>query len=155
MQIDVILLWLSLAIVTGILYTAPKYFLDKAREGFAALTGQQLKDLRGMLVAPVYNASAAPSLGSTSVGVTVPPTGSTAGSTKSTPSHADVQNCSSLSDGQGAILNEKKKTYQCPKPTVIYKTQTQYVPAPAKECPDLRNFIRKDQIPCWNCKLPA
>jgi len=153
MQIDVILIWLTLAIVTGILYTAPKYFLDKAREGFAALTGQQLNDLRAMLVAPVYDASAVPSLGTTSSGVKVPPTDSTTGSSKSTPSHADVENCSSLSDGQGALLNEKKQQHQCPQPTVIYKTQTQYVPAPAKECPDLRNFIRKDQIPCWNCKL--
>jgi len=146
MQIDVILIWLTLAIVTCILYTAPKYFLEKAREGFAALTGKQLQDLRGMLVAPVYEDS--------SSGTANVPKESSAGSSESSYSDADVKNCSSLSDGQGAILNEKKKHHQCPQPTVIYKTQTQYVPAPAKECPDLRNFIRKDQIPCWNCKLP-
>ena len=24
---------------------------------------------------------------------------------------------------------------------------------PEKQCPDLSNYIRKDQIPCWNCNL--
>jgi hypothetical protein len=24
---------------------------------------------------------------------------------------------------------------------------------PAPKCPDMRDYIRKDSIPCWGCKL--
>jgi hypothetical protein len=143
MRIDVIITWVLLLLVAGVLYTAPKYILEKAKEGFNALTGQQIHELRTILDTPSYAA--------TSNGVTDVPEGTPS---NSTPASADTQNCQSLADGQGALHNEKKETHQCPKPTVLYKTQIQYIPAPTKECPDLRNFIRKDQIPCWNCKLP-
>ena len=149
MRIDVLITWSLLAVIAGVLYTAPKYILDKVKEGFHALTGKQVEEIRTMLGTPSYTDS------ETSNGVNDIPKNINTGSTESISASADTQNCMSLANGQGAILNEKKEKYQCPKPTVIYKTQTQYVPAPAKECPDLRNFIRKDQIPCWNCKLPA
>jgi hypothetical protein len=147
MRIDVLIKWSFLAVIAGVLYTAPKSILYKVKEGFHDLTGKQVEEIRTMLGTPSYTDS------KTSNGVNDIPKNINAGSTESISASADTQNCMSLADGQGAILNEKKETYQCPKPTVIYKTQTQYVPAPAKECPDLRNFIRKDQIPCWNCKL--
>ena len=149
MRIDVLLTWSLLAVIAGVLYTAPKYILDKAKEGFHALTGKQIEEIRTILGTPSYADL------DSSKGVHDIPKDINTGSTESKPASADTQNCMSLADGQGAILNQKKETYQCPKPTVIYKTQTHYVPAPAKECPDLRNFIRKDQIPCWNCKLPT
>jgi len=149
MRIDVVITWSLLAVIAGILYTAPKYILNKAKEGFDALTGKQVEEIRTMLGTPSYEDS------TPEKGVRDIPKDVNDGSTDSISATADTQNCMSLADGQGAILNEKKEKYQCPKPTVIYKTQTQYVPAPAKECPDLRNFIRKDQIPCWNCKLPT
>jgi len=164
MRIDVLITWSLLAVIAGVLYTAPKYILTKAKEGFDALTGKQVEDIRNMLGTPSYtgldssnsmNTGSISATADSSNGVTDIPDDVNAGSTDSTPATADTQNSMSLADGQGAILNEKKETYQCPQPTVIYKTQTQYVPAPAKECPDLRNFIRKDQIPCWNCKLPS
>lgn len=143
MQPDVIITWVLLALVAGALYTAPKYILTKAKEGFDALTGQQIAEVRSLLGTPNYSES--------SKGVKQVPDGTPS---DSTPASANTQNCKSLADGQGALLNDKKEKDHCPRPTVIYKTQTQYVPAPSKECPDLRNFIRKDQIPCWNCKLP-
>jgi len=143
MPLDVMITWIFLALVAGALYTAPKYILTKAKEGFDALTGKQITEIRSLLGTPYY--------GETSKGVKQVPDGTPS---ESTPASADTQNCQSLADGQGALLNEKKEKNQCPKPSVIYKTQTQCIPAPAKECPDLRNFIRKDQIPCWNCKLP-
>jgi len=149
MRIDVLITWSLLAVIAGVLYTAPKYILTKAKEGFDALTGKQIEEIRTMLGTPSYADY------ERNKGVRDIPQDIIAGSTDSIPASADTQNSMSLADGQGAILNEKKKKHQCPKPTVIYKTQTQYVPAPAKECPDLRNFIRKDQIPCWNCKLPS
>jgi hypothetical protein len=144
MSTDVMITWVLLALVAGALYTAPKYILTKAKEGFDALTGKQIHEMRNILGTPYY--------GETSKGVKQVPDGTPS---NSTPASADTQNCQSLADGQGALLNEKKEKHTCPKPTVIYKTQTQYVPAPTNECPDLRDFIRKDQIPCWNCKLPA
>jgi hypothetical protein len=144
MRVDVILTWAVLAVIAGVLYTSPKYILDKAMEGFRALTGKQITELRTLLDTPYY--------GESSKGVKSIPNDINDGSSNSVPATADTQNCKSLSDGQGALLNAKKEQRNCPKPTVIYKTQTQYVPAPAKECPDLRDFIRKDQIPCWNCK---
>ena len=144
MRVDVMLTWAVLAIVAGVLYTAPKYILDKAKEGFDALNGQQITELRTLLGTPNYEES--------SKGVRTVPDHINDGSSDSVPDTAATENCKSLSDRQGTLLNAKKEQRDCPKPTVIYKTQTQYVPAPAKECPDLRDFIRKDQIPCWNCK---
>lgn len=135
--------WILLALVAGVLYTAPKYILTKAKEGFDALTGKQITELRSLLGTPNYSES--------SKGVKKVPDGTPS---NSKPASANTQNCQSLADGQGALLNDKKEKDHCPKPNVIYKTQTQCIPAPSKECPDLRNFIRKDQIPCWNCKLP-
>ena len=144
MKVDIIVTWVLLALAAGALYTAPKYILTKAKEGFDALTGKQITEIRSLLGTPFYSDE-------TSKGVKQVPDGTPS---NSKPASADTQNCQSLADGQGALLNDKKEKDHCPKPTVIYKTQTQYIPAPAKECPDLRNFIRKDQIPCWNCKLP-
>ena len=143
MKADVMITWILLALMAGALYTAPKYILTKAKEGFNALTGKQIKEVRSIMGTPCYD--------ETSKGVKQVPDGTPS---NSTPASADTQNCQSLADGQGTLMNNKKEKYQHPKPTVIYKTQTQYVPAPAKECPDLRDFIRKDQIPCWNCSLP-
>jgi hypothetical protein len=150
MRIDVLVTWSLLAVIAGVLYTAPKYILTKAKEGFNALTGKQVQEIRTMMETPSYSL-----MTESSKGVRDIPKDVNAGSTESTSASADTQKCMSLANGQGAILNEKKEKYQSPKPTIIYKTQTQYVPAPTKECPDLRDFIRKDQIPCWNCKLPA
>jgi hypothetical protein len=148
MRVDVLIIWISLAIVAGVLYTAPKYILDKVKEGFDALTAKQIQEMRTILDTPSYDNIS--SKGGKNI-----PDDIRAGSTDSIPATADTQNCSSLANGQGAILNEKKERHLKPNPTVVYKTQMQYVPAPAKECPDLRNFIRKDQIPCWNCSLPS
>ena len=147
MTVDVIVTWVLLALVAGALYTAPKYILTKAKEGFYALTGQQITEMRNILGSPSYG-----NRDESSRGVKQVPDGTPS---NSKPASADTHNCQSLANGQGALLNDKKEKYSCPKPTVIYKTQTQYVPAPAKECPDLRDFIRKDQIPCWNCSLPV
>jgi hypothetical protein len=52
---------------------------------------------------------------------------------------------------------ENKPKSQCPpKPRCPPKPQCppqriKYVPNP--NCPDLRDYIRKDSIPCWGCKL--
>ena len=145
MRIDVMITWITLALVTFALYTAPKYIVDKVQEGFRALTGKQVKEMRTMLDTPYY--------GESSKGVKIVPENINSGSYDSVPASADTQNCRSLADGQGALLNEKKEKRHCPGPTIVYKTQTHYVPSPPKECPDLRDFIKKDQIPCWNCKL--
>jgi len=147
MQVDVIVTWVLLAIVAGVLYTAPKYILSKAKEGFDALSGQQLVEMQKMLVSPVYTDS--------SRGVSHYAADRPDGSTESIPADLRMQSEPSFSDQQGALLNERHERRSCPQPTVIYKTQTQYVPVPDKECPDLRDFIRKDQIPCWNCNLSS
>jgi hypothetical protein len=151
MRIDVIVTWLSLAVIGAILYTAPKYILDTAKEGFDALTGRQIREMRRILDTPYYGDINE----STGKGIKDLPNENHAGSTDSTPATADTQNCSSVADGQGSLLNEKREQRLKPESTVVYKTQIQYVPAPAKECPDLRDFIKKDQIPCWNCQLPS
>jgi hypothetical protein len=143
MRTDVLLTWISLGILAGVLYTAPKYILNKIGEQFETLSGDQIHQLRSLLDTPSFQPT----------GTKIVPKEVGAGSTESSCASADVQNSSSLSNGQGAIYNDKKEKKTCPKPTVVYKTQIQYVPEPAKECPDLRNFIKKDQIPCWNCKL--
>ena len=103
MRIDVLITWSLLAVIAGVLYTAPKYILDKVKEGFHALTGKQVEEIRTMLGTPSYTDS------ETSNGVNDIPKNINAGSTESISASADIQNCMSLADGQGAILNEKKE----------------------------------------------
>jgi hypothetical protein len=45
----------------------------------------------------------------------------------------------------------------CPPPVcprqVCPKPQCPVVKCPKSKCPDMRDFIRKDSIPCWACKI--
>jgi FtsZ-interacting cell division protein ZipA len=38
-------------------------------------------------------------------------------------------------------------------PTPAQPIRTSYRRPPVKQCPDMRDYIRKDSIPCWSCKL--
>jgi len=107
MRIDVIVTWTVLAVIGAILYTAPTYILNKAKEGFDALTGKQIYEIRRILDTPYYGTMN----DSTSKGVKDLPRENHAGSTNSTPASADTQNCSSIADRQGSILNEKKEVF--------------------------------------------
>lgn len=44
-----------------------------------------------------------------------------------------------------ALLGQQQPTQQ---------TQTQTECPKCKECPDMSQYVRLDEVPCWNCTLP-
>jgi hypothetical protein len=62
---------------------------------------------------------------------------------------------------QGRVFQESKPLAQIPQVKEIIKERIVHVPVPrtcppkqdCPVCPDMRNYIRKDSIPCWACKL--
>ena len=156
MKAEVVFAWIIIAFIGVILYSAPVYILKLVKEGFNTIVGdknihgtlspEQIDVLRKMLGTPGFNDS--------SKGVKAQPEG-VFGSTDSKSSHADVQNVQCLSSGQGVAY--RKMTNPGAPSSDNLKTQTDYVPPPipinSPNCPDLKDYIRKDKIPCWGCKL--
>ncbi len=76
-------------------------------------------------------------------------------SSKSSPSSSAIKSASHASLQQGTSFQTIKPTREVvvierpAKPAVKYVK----VQAPCPKCPDMRDYIRKDSIPCWNCKL--
>jgi hypothetical protein len=76
-------------------------------------------------------------------------------SSKSSPSGAAIQSASHPSLQQGTSFQTIKPAREVvvverpSKPVVKYVK----VHTPCPKCPDMRDYIRKDSIPCWNCKL--
>jgi hypothetical protein len=74
---------------------------------------------------------------------------------KSSPSNAAIQPASHASLQQGTSFQTIKPAREVvvverpSKPVVKYVK----VHTPCPKCPDMRDYIRKDSIPCWNCKL--
>ncbi len=93
----------------------------------------------------------------TAVGAKAQPTG--ADSNKSEPAEAKVSFDTQESLKQGEAF--KKTIPKAPEPRVIIKeVPAKCPPAPkcppqriCPTCPDMSGYIRKDSIPCWNCKL--
>jgi hypothetical protein len=62
---------------------------------------------------------------------------------------------------QGRVFQESKPQTQTQQVKEIIKERIVHVPVPrtcppkqdCPVCPDMRNYIRKDSIPCWACKL--
>jgi hypothetical protein len=157
MKIEVIISWVIIGIIGLVLYTAPKTLLVYAKEKFESfvgrsgnitgtLTAEQIDLLRPMLYSVNFDEG--------SKGVVKQPEG-VAGSTNSKSSHADVQNVSCLSSGQGVAY--RKLVNPGEPSSANLKTQSDLVPTPipdnSPKCPDLKDYIRKDKIPCWGCKL--
>lgn len=78
---------------------------------------------------------------------------------KAEPAPAKTDVVPSLSQGEDDDEQEQESE---PEPRRRKKTRTiiKYVEVPAKcppqpklKCPDMRDYIRKDSIPCWACKL--
>jgi len=45
------------------------------------------------------------------------------------------------------------KSYQSLFPSEVHEKHIRQKCPPAVQCPDMRDYIRKDSIPCWACKL--
>ena len=155
MKVEVIISWIIIGIIGVVLYTAPKYFLQLAKETFESFSGnpnvtgvltvEQIDVMRKMLASPNFEESK---------NVKPVPDG-IVGSSESKSSQADVQNVSCLSSGQGVAY--RKLVNPGEPSSANLKTQSDLVPTPipdnSPKCPDLKDYIRKDRIPCWGCKL--
>jgi hypothetical protein len=157
MRADVMISWIVIGTIGVVLYMAPQHVLKIFREGFEAVTGKPNIEVKGSLtpeqIDTMRGILATPSFGE-SKGAKAQPDGIT-GSSESKASHADVQNVSCLSSAQGVAYKKMSDPGQ-PLSTNL-KTQDSYLPKPIQEngpaCPDLKDYIRKDKIPCWGCKI--
>jgi len=160
MKTDVIIAWIVIGLIGVVLYSAPTHILKLAKEGFQTivsgtgfgtdvLTPKQLDTLMTVVGSPNFYGTE-----TSSKGGKAQPDG-VSGSTESKSSDADIQNVSCASSGQG-IAYRKMTDPGAPSSTNL-KTQNSYLPDPipdnSPKCPDLKDYIRKDKIPCWGCKL--
>ena len=160
MRTDVIITWILIGLIGVVLYSAPTHILKLAKEGFQTvvsgfgvknnvLTPSQLETLISVVGSPNFYGNDISSSGGKAQ-----PDG-VFGSTESKSSEADIQNVSCLSSGQG--LSYRKMTDPGAPSSENLKTQNSCLPDPIPEdspkCPDLKDYIRKDKIPCWGCKL--
>lgn len=155
MKIEVVISWVVIGIIAGILYTAPNYILNYMKEGFnvvvknemvsGTLTPEQIDTMRKMLGSPNFQENK---------GFRAQPEG-ISGSSESKNSEANIQNANCLSSAQG-IAYRKLSNPGAPS-SINLKTQESKLPLPipdnSPKCPDLKDYIRKDSIPCWGCKL--
>jgi hypothetical protein len=160
MKTDVIIAWVVIGIIGVVLYAAPTHILKLAKEGFHTivngvgvsgdvLTPAQLQTLIGVVGSPNFYGTE-----TSSSGGKAQPDG-VSGSTESKSSDADVKNVSCASSGQGIAY--RKMTNPGAPSSANLKTQDSCLPEPIPEnspkCPDLKDYIRKDKIPCWGCNL--
>jgi hypothetical protein len=160
MKTDVIIAWVVIGIIGVVLYAAPTHILKLVKEGFHTivngvgvsgdvLTPKQLDTLMTVVGSPNFYGTE-----TSSSGGKAQPDG-VSGSTESKSSDADVKNVSCASSGQGIAY--RKMTDPGAPSSANMKTQDSCLPEPIPEnspkCPDLKDYIRKDKIPCWGCKL--
>lgn len=156
MRVEVLIPWIMIAVIGVVLYTLPNRVLKLAKEGFAAVTGKESEtgQITDVHIDFWRKGLASPNFGDDSKNVRAQPEGVT-GSTESKVSHADVQNVSCLSSAQGVAYKKMCDPGQ-PSSTNL-KAQDSCLPKPiptnSPQCPDLKDYIRKDRIPCWGCKL--
>ena len=152
---EIVITWIMIGLIAGVLYTAPAHILNYMKEGFQTIVGnnmvsgtlspEQIDTMRKMLGSPNFESSK---------GMKAQPEG-ISGSSESKSSQADIQNAACLSSAQGVAY--KRMTDPGPSSDKNLKTQDNQLPTPipdnSPKCPDLKDYIRKDRIPCWGCKL--
>jgi hypothetical protein len=156
---EVVITWVIIGLIAGVLYTAPQYILNYMKEGFNAVMGnqttnqmisgtlspEQIDTMRKMLGSPNFEENK---------GFRAQPEGIT-GSSESKSSGANTQNAACLSSAQGVAYRNLSNP-GAPSSNNL-QTQETKLPAPipdnSPKCPDLKDYIRKDRIPCWGCKL--
>lgn len=152
MNLDVVLTWIIIGLIGVVMYSAPNYILNMLKEGFATVVGKgtltpdQIDQMRSILGSPYFEED--------SKGGRSQPEG-TFGSTESKSSDANIENIYSPSRNQG--ISYRKMTDPGEPSGENLKTQDNCLPEPipddSPKCPDLKDYIRKDRIPCWGCKL--
>jgi hypothetical protein len=174
-----IAVWILIAVIGFVVYVMPAWNVRRSYEGFVtqATEAQQtptipfnLNDLASLIGTPTQQAENPPA---SSSGLQAQP--EEHASTKSQP--AKPTEAPKVSDAlqQGkAALQTMQKPAPEREPEVLVKKQYIRVPAkcpppppcprapkcppapacpPQVQCPDMTQYIRKDSIPCWGCKL--
>jgi hypothetical protein len=173
-----VLLWAVIFALGLVLYFAPVFLSKYISEGFEATppedTKLYLKQLQEILKPQVAGTPNLDSLSKLHEGA------ETTSSTPATP-NTPTTNSTVLAQGaafqktiptkdlSGAPVKSILDTTESTKPkskvdTINYtQPQIQYVKVPVqrkcppipppKQCPDMSQYIRKDSIPCWSCKL--
>ena len=165
--------WIGLAILGFLLYLAPAFFVRRMYEGFTDEQGQQeqqgqTKDISQLLEAvqglaagisdtPSLESPTAAPLKQETQGARRQPDEYT--SQRSQPaSPRDVQKPSeALKQGTGFLVTKPYPAdtdRQHRLNTLAKEDASQEESQPLNDnCPDMRDYIRKDKIPCWACNL--
>lgn len=167
------LFWVIVAVVGLVLYTNPSMMVRHMYEGFDTQQQQptqqplninsMLRNLEHLIGTPGMNPDARPMMPSEE------PTQQHVSNTgREQPQESDGQSSRPQSiekKEEPSQALEQGRVFQQTKPQavkVIIKERIVEVPRacppqqPQQECPvcpDMRNYIRKDSIPCWACKL--
>ncbi len=177
-----IAVWILIAVIGFVIYVMPAWNVRRSYEGFTvpSTTAQSsvqpqipfnmadLEMLIGTPLAPQDTKSPASSLGLHAL----PEEHATTKSQPGNPTEAPkVSNA--LEQGKAALKSLQKPTPER-EPEVLVKKEYIRVPAkcpppppcprvpkcpkvpacpPQVQCPDMSQYIRKDSIPCWGCKL--
>ncbi len=169
-----ITVWILIAIIGFVVYVMPAWNVRRSYEGFAPMvpTAQSMpfnmKDLEMLIGTPL--APQTPSPPASSSGIQAQPQEhATAKSQPGNPAEAPKAS-EALQQGKAALETMKKpvperepevlvkKEYiqvpaKCPPPPKCPKCPSSPKCPPQVQCPDMTQYIRKDSIPCWGCKL--
>lgn len=168
-----IYVWITIALIGLAIYILPAWNVQRAYEGFqTAPPSFDLKDLEAMLATPLADKSPVTS--------GIFPLPQEFSSAKSQPGSPDEKPKASVALAQGQALQTTVPKLSVPEtaasPKVLVKKEYVQVPVPTKcppppkcpptpkcppqricppqaQCPDMSQYIRKDSIPCWGCKL--
>ena len=170
-----IYVWITIALIGLVIYIFPAWNVRRSYEGFETappMPGMpfNMKDLEAILATPMADKSPAPS--------GIYPQPQEHATVKSQPGVPDEKPKASDALAQGQALKTMQPKVQAPEnePKVIVKKEYVKVPVPRKcppppkcppprkcppqrvcpphvQCPDMSQYIRKDSIPCWGCKL--
>jgi hypothetical protein len=160
--------WLGLAVLGFLLYLAPSFMVNHMYESFAThdavptptlpaptpapLIQNAMAELERVANTPVLASPTAPAPVVEVKGAKQAPV--EYATVRSTPGNPRDLPVPSVALQQGAAFCTSLPRVPTPAPEVHREIIVVQAPAPrCPNCPDMRDYIRKDSIPCWGCSL--
>lgn len=160
--------WLGLAVLGFLLYLAPSFMVNHMYESFATHDAvptptlpaptptppiqNAMVELERVANTPVLESPTAPVPKVEANGAKQAP--AEYATMRSTPGNPRDLPAPSAALEQGAAFCASLPPASAPAPEVRREVVVVQAPAPrCPNCPDMRDYIRKDSIPCWGCML--
>lgn len=171
--------WIGLAFLGFLFYVAPGFLVHRMYEGFEstpiqpvvnaikpsvppANVSQLIEAIRGLTAGitetpSMESPTALTPVSNTQGGVKKQPDAITTSQSQPAPTRSPVSESEALKQGAGFIQTKPYKTeVDRVQQLASIVSQANVAPLPPMEnpnCPDMRDYIRKDEIPCWSCNL--